>query len=696
MGATFLAMVAGCGGRSPTGSIPWPLAPEVERHGAERYLVSGVSEGQDMVSSRELPETGDSELPVLIVGGGPAGLTAALELARRGVRGLLVERRDFSAHFPRAHLLNVRTMETFADIGVAEAIYAEAPPDDQWHRVAWYTSLAGPTSAHGKRIGFLQAWGGGSDAIRYARASPRRFANLSQRRVDRLLWEQADRQWPGRIRARTELVDLTMVDGAAVATLRDLTADRDYQVRSRFVVVADGGRTCSALLGIETTGPRALFDLVTVFFSADLKDHADPEALLTQFIQPEGGGGRVGTLLALGPGRWGAASPQWSFTIINPDSRVSRDRSALCDRVRSILGIPDLDLEVHSVSHWRYEGVVADRFRVGPAFLVGDAAHRHPPSGGLGLNTAVGDAANLAWKLAAVLSGTASDSLLDSYESERRQIALHNVEHALRNAGRHAPIGSAMGLRKGMTAEQGWAELAVWASATPEGERRRLATTAAVRRNAENYSQLNIEAGFCYEKGAIIPDGTPPPDNAHSPTDFVPSARPGQHIPHVWLWAQDGTANSTSDLVAPEGLTLFVDVSHASDWQRAARTAAVQTGCPLDTVVINGPDTADRARNWPRVSGVDSSGAVLVRPDRHVAWRTFWAPSDQVVTLTQVINRLMKDGAPSRQNELEPVPKAIIEAGEALRLDHPYELGCLGPRGGGGRHRERPTAHCPS
>lgn len=606
-------------------------------------------------------EVADLEVPVLIVGGGPAGLTAVLELARRGIRGLLVERRDFTTHFPRAHLLNIRTMETFQDVGVAEQIYAESPPEDRWHKVAWYTSLAGPTPLQGLKIGEVPAWGGGRDAARYAQASPRRFANLPQLRVDMILWEHADRAWPGQVRAQHELTDLAIDDEGATATILDRQAGRSYRVRARYVIAADGGRTCAEQLGVGVAGPRALLDIVSVYFSADLSAHADPEALLTYFISPAGQGSFAGALLGLGPGKWGAESPEWSlgmaFRIGDP---AGEDREALIRRAAELIGVPDLEMDVHAISHWQFEGVVAERFRVGPVFLAGDAAHRHPPTGGLGLNTAIGDISNLAWKLAAVLHGQAEDSLLNSYELERLPVAARNVDHSLRNAGRHGPVAAALGLGPGMSDEEGWAEIAVWASDTPEGEHRRAEAATAVAHNAEDYSQLNIEAGFSYEVGAVISDGTPPPFGHDTATEWHPTARPGHHVPHVWL-DRGGEQVSTSDLVAPTGLTLFVDAAHAAPWQDAADRCT-----DLVTVVPVGGELADRAGEWAAIRGTDPSGALLVRPDRHIAWRTAQAPADPAAELQSVLDRLLRRPIVGAR-DIQEVLRGIVEAGEALR-----------------------------
>jgi 2,4-dichlorophenol 6-monooxygenase len=577
------------------------------------------------------PEQWPAEVPVLIVGGGPAGLSAAVLLAQRGIEVLLVERRGFVSHYPRAHLLNVRTMEVFDEMGVADDVYALAPRDDRWRKVVWYTSVAGPTPLYGIKLGEVPAWGGGPDAVRYAEASPRRFSNLPQIRLDRLLWQHADAVAPGRVRGGQELTGLVQHDGGGVtATVTDRATGSVREVHARYLVAADGGRVSAGLLGTELEGPRAIRDVVSHYVSTDLQGWSEPDALLAHFIEPSGHGRTVGALQALGPWRYGRESPEWVVALTpragTPDDGHEAedvDEETLLARARAMLGLPaDHPITLHASSSWQYEGVVARRFRVGSAFLVGDAAHRHPPTGGLGLNCAVQDVHNLAWKLAAVLSGQAGDALLDSYERERRPIAAYYTAHALENAGRHAPIGTALGLAPGQSEDEGWAEIAVFCSDTPEGEQRRKEVAAAVAENANDYSQLNVEAGYAYEAGALVPDGTAPPLGHESPIVYQPTTRPGHHLPHVWVHP-DGAADpvSTLDLVVPGRLTLLVGPAGAPAWERAALAAADVSAFPVSVVVV--PDGA-----WAAVREVDGTGAVLVRPDRKVAWRAATAPTD--------------------------------------------------------------------
>lgn len=621
-----------------------------------RSLMTDLGNGSD--GAAQIRE----QVTVLIVGGGPSGLSSALMLEQAGIDFILLERRDFTARVPRAHLLNVRTMEIFHDVGVADDIYAQCPPEDRWHRVCWSTSLSGPSEVHGRRIGEVHAWGGGPDRDRYGLASPRAFANLPQIRLDPVLWRHAEERSPGRLRPGQEVVDLRPDADGVTVTVHDRETAETYAVRARYVIAADGGRNCAQRLGVNLEGPRSIREITSLYFEADLSLYAHEEALLTYFISPAGQGGPAGTLQALGPQQWANRSSEWLLGLQGVSHGASPDQ--LIALTRHTLGIEDLELHVKAINHWTFEGVVADRFRVGNVFLVGDAAHRHPPTGGLGLNTGVQDVRNLCWKLAAVLRGYATDALLDTYEAERRPVAAFNVEHSLRNAGKHPAIAAAMGLRAGQTEEEGWREIEVWASETAEGERRRAGTDAAVAANAEDYSQLNVEAGFAYSTGALIPDGTPAPiQPQESPIEFESTARPGHHVPHVWL-ESGGAQVSTVDLVSRDGFTIFVDAA-ADGWRAAAASAAADTGCPLHVVAI-GSELADPDGRWEAVRGIGSEGAVLVRPDKHVAWRAAPDAAARESALADAVRRVLQ-GADAAVGGGRALLTGIEHAAAALR-----------------------------
>lgn len=604
---------------------------------------------------------------VVVIGGGPAGLSAAVLLAQRGIDVLLLERRASTSPYPRGHLLNVRTMEIFHDMGVAEELYDMSPPEDRWHRVAWYTSLAG-TPAHGRKIGHVHAWGGGPDWSRYGIASPRRFANVYQNRLDRVLVTRARALCPDRIRFHHEAVSLEVHHNGVTVTVRDRDTETSHNVAARYVIAADGGRACADLLGVHMDGPSSLLDVVNMHVRMDLSAWADDEALITYLISPEGHGSFAGILVALGPDRWAKDSAEWTVHMAFPLGAASDDREELLARARQMLGIEDLAIEVQTTSHWQFEGVVADRFRVGPVFLVGDAAHRHPPTGGLGLNCAVQDVSNLVWKLDEVLRGTAADSLLDTYEQERRPIAVRYVEHSLKNAGGHRGVAAALGLTGEQSIDEGWRQIGIWAEESLEGERRRAAAAAAVAANSDDYSQLNIEAGFAYGSGALLADGTPPPPSHASPILYEPTARPGHHVPHVWL-SHNGATTSTVDLVARSGFTLFVHADHQPIWAEAAEAAAEELGCSVALVPIgdDGP-FADRTGEWRQVAGIGDDGVVLVRADRHVAWRQRSVRTEHRNKLRRALNAILSPvQAAVDEHTAGQILDGVFGAGDAFR-----------------------------
>ena len=197
----------------------------------------------------------------------------------------------------------------------------------------------------------------------------------------------------------------------------------------------------------------------TLHVSADFSPWArDPDVLIRWIFSPQAG--VLVVMVPMGPERWGPASEEWVIHLNYPvdDPRAQSDAQVEAD-ARQALGIPDLPMKIHKITRWSVEAVMASAFRVGRVLLLGDAAHRHPPTGGLGLTSAIHDAQNLCWKVAAVLAGQASPALLDTYQAERRAVDQHNAQRSLENAVNHFGIGAALGISHESTPEQNMEQL---------------------------------------------------------------------------------------------------------------------------------------------------------------------------------------------------------------------------------------------
>ncbi|WP_309128264.1 FAD-dependent monooxygenase [Microbacterium sp.] len=599
-----------------------------------------------------------NDTQVLIMGGGPVGLSCAMLLAQQGIEVLLVERRDFVFRFPRAHLLNPRTMEAFSDMGVADDIYAATPTHDRWRKAVWYTTATGPGRFDGMKIGEVPAWGGGEDAERYRSSSPRAFANMPQLRLDPLLYRHALDAAPGRIRKRQEVIGIDQDADSAVVTIRDRDSGETRRIRADYVIAADGGRDSAEMLGVGLEGPRDMREVVNYHVSMDLSAWSEPDALLGHFLHPAGGARRRGTIQALGPTHYNRDSEEWLVSVaawmVEGDTD---DEAALFASIRRMLGLADdHEITMHSMTRWSYHGLVADRFRVGRVFLAGDAAHKHPPTGGLGLNSGIQDAQNLCWKIGAVIAGQAPDALLDSYQAERRPIVAWYTAHSLENANRHPPIAAALGF--GDDEQEGFRNLEVFVSDTQDGEAMRAQVAAEVAHNAHDYSQLGVEAGYHYDDGALVPDGTPVPGDPSDPVAFHPTSRPGHHLPHVWL-STEGEHVSSHDLIAPAGLTLLTSASAAPAWREAVQAAG--GGMPVVVVAIADDDVA-----WRDARQTGDDGALLVRPDRKVAWRAASLPADPAAALADALAVIVRGGDRLDHDPAEPYLRRIRAAANVL------------------------------
>jgi 2,4-dichlorophenol 6-monooxygenase len=603
----------------------------------------------------------DLETEVLVVGGGGAGLISSVLLGQMGIDSLTIERHPSTTILPKAHILNPRTMEILDQLGIAEEVYAEGTPMENLGTASWYTSLGGDDPWSRQLYFQTDAWGGGDLAADYAEVVGYVSGNLPQIMLEPLFRRHAERLNPDRVRFNHELIGFEQDDDGVTATIRDRDRDEDYAVRCRYLVGADGGRTVSPALGIEMDGPEPFVNMISIHFRGDLSPYLQEDSSIIRMMgrpRPDGTWVRGGCI-AMGPKRWDRHSEEWRVSVTLPigaSHPEEYDDERAIEDVRRQLDIPDLEMEILVTSFWLLESVVADSYGDGRVFIVGDAAHRHSPMGGLGLNTGIQDAHNLAWKLAAVLKGEAGPDLLDSYEAERRPIGQRNVEWATFNFYNHLAAGAGFALLPNAPDEHNREAIERIFADTPDGASRRSRLREYYHTVRREFQQLNIELGFDYAASpAIVGDGSEPP--AHDPDErhYSPTARPGHRMPHAWV-EQSGRRISTHRLLAP-GRLLLLAAGDGQAWSEAVATLATE-GVPVDAHVVGGPasDVVDLDGDWAAKCDLEADGAILVRPDGHVAFRSASAAGVGVLDALReavgvALGRGLVVGGPGTQRE---------------------------------------------
>jgi 2-polyprenyl-6-methoxyphenol hydroxylase-like FAD-dependent oxidoreductase len=515
--------------------------------------------------------------PVLVVGGGPVGMLTALLLARRGVPSLLVDRYATRLEAPKAHVINPRSLEVLraAGLDIHELREMAAPPEDD-HCVRYLTSLTG---AEFGRLPF--------EPQDESHVLVRRI-NLPQPKLETVLIRELERE-PA----------VTVRRGHAWAEFTELAADHvrariehgrgRYEVRARYVVACDGAASpVRGALGIGMHGQETVQNCVTIHFEANLRELVRSRPATLYFI----GNRRLsGTFIAHEIDR------TWVFIhhLAPGEPAGAVDQARARQILRAAIGA-DVPVEVRSILPWTMTAQVADTYQRARVFLAGDAAHRFPPTGGLGLNTGIQDADNLSWKLAAHYAGWASDAALDSYDRERRPVADVNTAHSLRNAEAFRDM---------------FASLAEASEANPAPElRRRIAR--AIARQEPGLNSLRLQIGHRY--GAE-------PDLPADVATYAPSAEPGDRLPHAPLYL-DGATGSTLDLVDPQGFTVLT-CTGADAW----RSSAARGRVPVTVVTVNAEHGA--AQWWLELTGLAHGGALLLRPDGHIMSRAASSGPDE-------------------------------------------------------------------
>ncbi|HEX4290902.1 MAG TPA: FAD-dependent monooxygenase, partial [Trebonia sp.] len=348
----------------------------------------------DGIAETEIPAGPAVETDVLIVGSGPAGGAAALSLATLGVPNIMITKYRWTANTPRAHITNQRAMEIFRDLGVEDQVLADATPHELVGDTVFCTSIAG------EEIGRIKTWGTHpAREADYQLASPCLICDIPQTYLEPILVKNATARGT-QTRFSTEYLSHVQDGDGVTTTVRDRLTGASYAIRSRYLIGADGARSLVAEhIGLPYEGQMDIAGSMNITFKADIaaKVAARP-SVLYWVIQPGSNVGGIGAGLVRMIRPWNEWLIVWGYDISQPPPVV--DAGKATEIVRSLLGMPDLEVEITGTSLWGNNEMYATHLQRERVFAAGDAVHRHPPSNGLGSNTSVQDSYNLAWKLA--------------------------------------------------------------------------------------------------------------------------------------------------------------------------------------------------------------------------------------------------------------------------------------------------------
>jgi 2-polyprenyl-6-methoxyphenol hydroxylase-like FAD-dependent oxidoreductase len=532
---------------------------------------------------------------ILIIGAGPIGLTLALDLGLRGIEVMLVDSKADLLRLPKMERSNPRTMEIFRRLGIADEIRAAGYPADVPMDVCIVTSMAEPPLLHQKYPSVAETRA--RIAACHDGTMPREpYQLISQYTLEPILLARVKTLPNVTLRFQTEFVSLTQDENQVTVTLRNLADDELEVMRVPYVAACDGASSpVRKELGIKMAGAAQLGAVTNVFFRCeDLFEKATvPPGRHYCFAGLGAGGGAAGTLIVQDDRK------HFAYHTVTPPT------GDLAQEIRRLTGL-DIQPEILHAGTWVQHMLVAERHSLGRVFLAGDANHIYIPAGGLGMNTGIGDAINLGWKLAAVLRGSGGPGLLESYHDERGAVARRNiaaVAHAVDGVRqwRGMPITNEIRL----DTEAGRAM-------------RESFTRTAEPLNRRVYEMHGADLGYRYVSAVICDEpGEPPEDDSYR---YQPSTWPGAHLPHVWLEPGVGLFD-----VLGLGYTLLRLGDHAADTAPLAAVFA-EREIPLKILEI---DSAEIREVYQR-------DLVLVRPDLHVAWRGDELPSDVTALAARV------------------------------------------------------------
>lgn len=575
------------------------------------------------------------ETDVLIVGSGPAGSTTSALLSKYGVKNMVVTKYGWLANSPRARITNQRAMEIFRDLGIEEEMNQKAVPQELMGNNVFCTSLAG------EELGRLYSWGNQPNRMAdYTLASPTKICDIPQNLVEPIIVGAAARNG-SKYKFDTEYLSHEQDQNGVTVLCKDRLSNEEFTIRAKYLVGADGGNSKVAEnLNLPYEGEMGVGGSMNIVFKMDLTKYvAHRPSALYWVMQPGSNVGGIGMGLVRMVRPWNEWLIVWGYDIIDGTPEVNDDLAK--EIAIKLVGDDCIPIEILQTSTWTVNHCYATKISDGKVFCMGDAIHRHPPSNGLGSNTSIQDAFNLAWKIAMVVKGEAKESLLHSYEVERAPIAKQIVDRANKSIEEFGPIFQSLGLGDNIEPEQMKANMAKLKDNNPTSEQQREDLRRAIALKSYEFNCHGVELNQRYNSKAIVSDGSAEEEYLRDQELYYQaSTRPGAHLPHVWLGA-NGHRISTLDVSGKGKMTLFTGIG-GEDWIKAAEESSKSLNIEIHTVQI-GPDRdyTDLYGEWAEIRNIKDSGCLLVRPDYHIAFRSKEVSNNSKEELQNALNQVL-------------------------------------------------------
>jgi putative polyketide hydroxylase len=574
----------------PTPALAPVSAPS---RAVEGFDSAGRAEQHDLAH----PLDAHTQVQVLVVGAGPVGLVTALLLARSGVKVTVIERHAGTSIHPKARGVSPRTMEIFRELGIADELWAQS--------LSITGGRAYLCATRTMRFPEFRRFPIEPESDDSQEITPYRSTLAAQDLIEARLLDLALLEPNVDIRFRSEFESLTQRDDGVSVTVRHRVTDQRSRVDAEYVVAADGGRSpIREQLGIAIEGERDLASNINALFDADLSHLIGDKRSVLYAI---GESGAQGAILAVdGKRRW-----LYNFPLAPMERADEYDEGRLILRIRCAVGDAAIPISIVSAVEWQTNAFVAHRYQIGRVLLAGDAAHVTPPNGAFGMNTGIQDAHNLAWKLAAVVAGNASPSLLNTYEAERKPIGVATVAQALEN------------FRQAINGPRPGGPPRPSAGGAPAG-------------GGDHAGRLLL--GYRYTAGALDASNASSVDYQQT---YVPGVVPGERLPHLWVTVESKQV-STLDVVAGQ-FTVIVGSDAQIDSGAGEGVAVPIMICRLGVDLLPMGDFSTSAiAALHDTFTLTTTGAIVVRPDGFVAWT-----QGSAVTNEQIRNMMQRLLSPS-------------------------------------------------